>query len=91
MDLELRRVLVEATDALARLDSDALEELERRAVKLQALIVGGVSAMALSEIAARHRVFAAVVEATGENLRVMRRISGDTSYGSPRPENPWGR
>ena len=80
-------MLVEATDALARLDSDALEELERRAVKLQALIVGGVSAMALSEIAARHRVFAGVVKATGENLGILDRVASAGVYG----RNPWAR
>jgi hypothetical protein len=74
-------VLAEATDALGRLDSLALEELQRRAEQIQALTI-------TPEISARHRVFSVVVAATGENLRIMQRVSGRASY---KPGNPWAR
>ncbi len=69
--MELRAVLAEATDAVARLDTRALSELEQRARALQAMIAGGAGMCVSAEIAARHRVFAAVVRATGENLAIL--------------------
>ena len=68
---ELLRVLSEATRAVARLDTEALGLLELRARRLHARLLGGVEFRMSAEIAARHRVFAKVVRATGENLAIL--------------------
>jgi len=77
-------VLEAATEALARLDSEALGELEERALRVQALLAQGAGFLALPEVMARHRVFAGVVRATGENLRVLERVGMGGTYGDPR-------
>jgi hypothetical protein len=66
-------VLEEATGALARLDADELSQLELRALRLQDLLANGARLMALPELQARHRVFASVVRATGDNLAILQR------------------
>ncbi len=76
-----------ATDALARLDAEALGELERRAMELKALPTGNLTS--LSHLQAGYRVFAAVVRATGENLGVLERSGG--AYGAARSRSPWAR
>jgi len=86
---DLCRVLEAATLALAHLDSDALGELERRAKLLQAKIESGSPLVAVPELVARHRVFAAVVEATGDSLGVFRRTDSRGLYGNTRLRNPW--
>jgi hypothetical protein len=70
------------------LDADALGRLELRALTL---IRDGVAMSALPEIAARHRVFAAVVAATGENLNIMERGGSQRLYGPTPTRNPWAR
>ncbi len=87
--MELCRVLEAATLALAHLDSDALVELERRAVVLQGKIEGGSPLVAVPEIVARHSVFADVVKATGESLGVLGRGGSRGLYGETRTRNPW--
>ena len=89
MGLELSRVLEAATLALAHLDSDALMDLERRAVVLQAKTESGSPLVAVPEIVARHRVFAAVVESTGESLGVLGRGNSGGLYGATQTRNPW--
>jgi hypothetical protein len=79
-------VLDEATAALACLDAEALGELEARALRLQALLSSSVR-LTTPEIAARHRVFAGVVKATGENLGILDRRGSLGAYG--RMRNPW--
>lgn len=76
-------MLGEATAALARLDLAGLEELERRAVALQALVATGTRIQALPETLARFRVFAGALQATGENLAIIERLLG--------PGMPWAR
>ena len=85
------RLLSEATGALARLDADALVELERRALDLKALMAGGAEVLALPELQARYRVFAAVVASTGENLGVLERVGARNPYGRARGSDPWVR
>jgi hypothetical protein len=80
--LELGRVLEAATGALACLDSDKLCELERRVLEMQALLAGGARIAGVPEIMARHRVFAGVVRATGENLRVLEGAGSRGVYGA---------
>ena len=87
--LELCRVLEAATLALAHLDCDALVELERRAVVLQTKIESGSPLVAVPELVARHRVFAGVVEATGDSLGVLGRTESRGLYASTRTRNPW--
>ena len=82
-------MLEAATLALAHLDSDALVELERRATILQAKIESGSPLVAMPELVARHRVFAGVVEATGDSLDVLGRTDSRGLYGSTRTRNPW--
>jgi hypothetical protein len=72
LDVELCRLLDEATGALSRLDVETLEAVERRAAGLRVLSGMGLSA----ELASRHRVFGSVVRATGENLAVLERAAG---------------
>ncbi len=69
--MELSAVLSEATAAVERFDIQALGELELRARTLQTALAGGLQLRVSAEIAARHRVFAAVVRATGENLAIL--------------------
>ncbi len=84
-------MLEAATLALARLDAEALEELERRALRLQAQIQSSAQASAIPEAVARHRVFTAVVQATGESLGVLGRTGSLGLYGDSRMRNPWAR
>ncbi len=80
--------------ALALLDSEQLQRLERRARELAArpvTVAGDADRNADTRaLAASHRVFADVVRATGENLRVLERVGG---YGltPARSRNPWDR
>ncbi len=67
-------MLAEATAALTRLDAARLELI---AAKLGALAPGAV--MGTAEIAARQRVFASVLRATGNNLAVLRRVAGEVN------------
>jgi hypothetical protein len=85
-------LLEEATQALARLDAETLGRLEERALRLQALLAEGLSIGSMREIAARHRVFAAVVQATGESLSILQRASSSGGYERTRngPRSPWG-
>lgn len=83
-------MLAAATLALAHLDSDALEELEQRTMRLQAKIERGSPLVAVPELVARHRVFSAVVEATGDNLGVLARADSRGLYGNTRMRSPWG-
>ena len=78
-------MLEAATGALARLDAETLVELERRA---QALLTNGARAAALPEMAAQHRVFAGLVQATGENLGILERV-GRGAYGAAQLRIPW--
>ena len=87
--MELGRLLLEATDALSRLDAEALGNIEQRALNLQALIADGARIFALPELQARHRVFAAVVAATGENLGVLERVGAANPYGRFAGGDPW--
>jgi len=87
--LELGRLLVEATDALSRLDYDTLGDLERRALNLHTLLAEGARLQALPALQARHRVFAAVVAATGKNLAVLERAGSRNPYGRFREDLPW--
>ena len=64
----------DATDALTRLDAEALEELGSRAQRLRAL--NGGAGCECPEVAARFRVFADVLRRTGEGLRVLERVRG---------------
>ena len=82
-EVELAGLLTEATGALARLDADALGELEERAQRLQALLTAGARIATLREIAARHRVFAGVVQATAANLGILERTRKEGT--------PWAR
>jgi hypothetical protein len=66
-------VLEDSTGALIRLDADELGRLERFALRLQSSLANGPQLMALPELHARHRVFASVVRATGENLAILER------------------
>lgn len=86
--LELGQILADATQALASLNGEALRGLELRALDL---IRHGATVMAVPEIEARHRVFAAVVEATRENLNIMERAGSRGLYGDTRTRNPWVR
>ena len=88
---ELCRVLEAATLALAHLDSDALSELERRALTLQVQIERGARIAAVPEAVARHRVFRAVVAATGESLGVLGRAGSSGLYSDLGMRNPWAR
>jgi len=88
---ELCAVLEAATLALAHLDSDALGELERRALTLQVQMESGAQVSAVPEAVARHRVFAAVVKETGESLGVLGRTGSRGLYGDSRMRNPWAR
>ncbi len=83
----MSQVLDAATDALARLDAEALGELERRAVALKALLTSDLTA--LPHVQAGYRVFAGVVRATGENLGVLERSNG--AYGATQSRSPWAR
>jgi hypothetical protein len=67
--------LTEATLALGRLDAEALGRLERRAVTLQGSIAAGVNRQVLAEVVAQHRVFAAVMQATGRDLAMLERVA----------------
>jgi hypothetical protein len=67
----LARLIDEASCALAELDADALEELGRRATALQSL---STTFVAKPEIVSRFRHFAAVLQATGENLAALERV-----------------
>jgi hypothetical protein len=56
---------------------------------LQAKIESGSPLVAVPELVARHRVFAAVVEATGDSLGVFGRTDSRGLYGNTRLRNPW--
>ena len=65
-------MLAEATAALARLDAERLEGLAGR---LETLLASSAGLTATDEIAARHRLFAGVLRATGENLDILKRVA----------------
>jgi len=87
-EVELRAVLTEATDAVARFDTQALGELELRARTLQAMLAGGTGICISAEVAARHRVFAAVVRATGENLAILEAAHDRSAHDTQGQRNP---
>ncbi len=66
------RLIVEASAALIQLDAKALEELARRAGSLAAQ-PDGLGVAPSATLWARRRVFAGMVQATGENLAVLQR------------------
>ena len=85
---ELAALLDAATSALARFDAEQLERLGARALELQAL--RSLDGVAAGEAAARLRVFASVLRATGSGLDVLRRVSASHSQPSlePRASRP---
>ncbi len=72
----------EARKGLATLRADELEELAERAQQLGRAALRG---MDLREIVAQHRVLGEVLDATAGNLRVLRRLRGESA------ESRWGR
>lgn len=66
----------QATDALVRLDADALAKLQTGALQLRAL---RVHAAYPEETMARFRVFADVLRGTRESLHVLRGLSAQGS------------
>ena len=73
-------LLTDATEALGVLDADRLGFI---ADKLQVLLTSQTSLRSTREIAARQRVFASVLRATGDNIAVLERVSGEGTV--------WGR
>ena len=68
----LSGLLAEATSALELLDAGRLDELAGR---LETLVARSGGLVVTAEIAARHRVFASVLRATGENLNILKRVA----------------
>ncbi len=66
-------MIAEASAALIQLDADALEELARRAASLAAQVSALGATHAAPGLEAPRRLFAGIVQATGENLAVLRR------------------
>jgi len=60
--------MVDATQALARLDAEALDEMSVHALKLKRAGAAPVPIVCVTELTARLRVFAAAMEATRANL-----------------------
>lgn len=96
----LRQVVVEASQALARLDADRLEELAlscqalNRGLNLQNAAERNRLTRQAREAAPEMAVFARVLEATRANLNVMHRLreirEGRLEYGQTTPESsPW--
>jgi aminopeptidase N len=95
-DPELKQIVSEASQALALLDADRLEELARAC---QALNRGGFQHPELvrqaRDAAAEMAVFARVLDATRDNLTVMNRLRdlrlGRVDYTKPAAQSPrWG-
>ena len=81
--LEALAGLIEETrKGLATLRADELEELAQRAQQLGRAALQG---MDLREVVAQHRVLGEVLDATAGNLRVLRRMRGESA------ESRWGR
>ncbi len=78
----LAGLIEEARRGLATLRADDLEELVQRAQQ-----VGRVAlpAMDLRELGARHRSLGELLDATAGNLKVLRRMRGESA------ESRWGR
>ncbi len=70
---ELGLLLDEATGALSRMDAEALESLELRALALQTALAGVPAA----DVMAKFRVFNGVLQGTGKGLSVLRRVRGE--------------
>jgi hypothetical protein len=73
--VEIAPVIVAATNALTLLDADSLDGIADR---LQAFLWNGGSISTTSELEARYRIFAGVLEATRQNLTVVSRVSRAT-------------
>ena len=78
----LAGLIDETRRALATLNADELEELARRAEQLGRATLRGTE---MRGLAARHRVLGELLEATSGNLRVLRRMRGESA------ELRWGR
>lgn len=74
--------MANATDALARLDAEALDELSERALALKQSGAAPLLTDRLPELAARLRVFAAAMEATRSNLEFRTAISAPDRGGT---------
>ena len=68
----------DATIALTQL---AAEQLEKIALDLDAILQSGGTVVNTRELAARYRVFAGVLQATSENVRVLVRVAGHETAG----------
>lgn len=82
---ELSRILDGATGALVRLDVAELEQIEGRALRLQALLADGLQFRTTPETQARFRVFARVVEGTRDHARILERVAGAARGGTSWP------
>ena len=69
-------LLEEATLALTEF---AVERLEQVALTLDAILARRGHLSSTAELAARHKVFAGVLQATGDNLGVLQRLAGESS------------
>ena len=64
-------MLEEATQALARFDSEALDRITAHALKITEQLHKEILAMPLPEVAARLRLFAQLIEVTGRQLDLL--------------------
>jgi len=78
----LASLIDETRRGLATLRADELEELVQRA---QQISVPALRGNDLRELAARHRVLGELLDATADNLQVLRRMRGESA------ESRWGR
>ena len=69
---ELAGLMDEATEALTRMDAEALESLAERVMGLR-------GSVAPAEVAARMRVFSGLLLETGRGLEVLHRLGGTRS------------
>jgi hypothetical protein len=78
----LAGLIEEARRGLATLRADELEELVQRAQELGRV---AMPAKDLRELGARHRALGELLDATAGNLKVLRRMRGESA------ESRWGR
>lgn len=64
-------MLEQATQALTRLDAQALDQITERALTTIEKLQEEIKAMPLPEVAARLRLFAQLIEATGRQLDIL--------------------
>lgn len=78
----VQAMLEEATGALTEF---AVERLEQIALGLDSILANRGQLASTAELAARYRVFAGVLRATGDNLGVLRRLAGESVSGTGMP------